>query len=186
MSGTATTPFGPSRAGPGLGAALRAAGIGVGAAAPAGGLPAAGGGVPAASAFDTYKNSTGFTSRLKAGSDAIVGSNASRGGLNSGATLKALQTRGQEIGSAEFSNYLGQLGGLANAGLAAGQTIGSAGSSAGAAGAGAVGAGYGAAAGTMGQGYQNALGSLGYAANSAWDEFSKPGNVLSKATGWGG
>jgi hypothetical protein len=40
---------------------------------------------------------------------AINANQAVRGQLNSGATLKALQERGQNLGSAEFSNYLNTL-----------------------------------------------------------------------------
>lgn len=116
---------------------------------------------------------------------AITGSRAAQGLLNSGGYGKKLMEYGQNLGSGEFANYLAQLGGLANSGLAAGQTIGSAGSQAGASGAGVIANGYGAAAQAQGQGISNALGSLGYAANSAFDKWGGGGNALSKATGWG-
>lgn len=118
-------------------------------------------------AFDNYKNSTGFQTRLKTGSDAITGSAAARGLLNSGSTLKRLTQYGQELGSGEFSNYLGQLGTLSNQGLAAGQTIGSAGSQAGASGAGAISQGYGNAANSNAAGFNDALGNFGYAFDNA-------------------
>jgi len=69
------------------------------------------GGDPAASkaAFDTYKGSTGYDFRLGQGVRALDASAASRGNLLSGAALKSLDQYGQNIGSAEFGNYLGQL-----------------------------------------------------------------------------
>jgi len=63
-------------------------------------------------AFDQYQNSTGYQFRLGQGTQAIDRSAAARGGLNSGATLKALANYGQNIGSAEFGNYLNQLQGV--------------------------------------------------------------------------
>lgn len=79
------------------------------------------GGDPAASqqAFDTYRGSTGYDFRLGEGTKAIERSAAARGGLNSGATLKALARYGQDYGSNEFSNYLGQLQGVIAPGQAA-------------------------------------------------------------------
>lgn len=78
-------------------------------------------------AFNSYKNSTGFQNRLKTGSDAITGNAAAKGLLNSGSTLKGLDTFGQNLGSEEFNNYLKQVGGLASTGLNAAQIIGGAG-----------------------------------------------------------
>lgn len=63
-------------------------------------------------AFDAYQNSTGYQFRLGQGTQAIDRSAAARGGLNSGATLKALERYGQNLGSQEFGNYLGQLNSL--------------------------------------------------------------------------
>lgn len=99
------------------------------------GGPAAGGGGGAQSAFENYLQSTGHQFRLNRGMASIEGSRAAAGALNSGATLRALQEYGQELGTADFQNYLGNLQGLSKQGLAAGQTIASAGSSAGAQGA---------------------------------------------------
>lgn len=78
-------------------------------------------------AFNSYKNSTGFENRLKTGSDAITGSAAAKGLLNSGSTLKGLETFGQNLGSEEFNNYLKQVSGVAEAGLNAGQILSGAG-----------------------------------------------------------
>ena len=88
----------------------------------AGGAGAAGG---ANSAFQNYLNSTGYQFRLGQGIGAIEGSQAVGGALNSGATLRALTKYGQNLGSAEFSNYLNQLGNMNNilgATAAAGQS----------------------------------------------------------------
>lgn len=70
-------------------------------------------------AFQNYLGSTGFRARLKAGTDAIVGSNAARGLLNSGATGVRLQELGQNLASTGFDNYLGQLSGVAGRGAGA-------------------------------------------------------------------
>lgn len=61
-------------------------------------------------AFDNYRNSTGYQFRLGQGMDAINSGYAGRGTLQSGAAMKAISDYGQNTASAEFSNYLGQLG----------------------------------------------------------------------------
>jgi hypothetical protein len=61
-------------------------------------------------AFNTYKNSTGYQFRLNQGMDAINSGYAGRGVLQSGAAMQAINDYGQNMASAEFSNYLGQLG----------------------------------------------------------------------------
>lgn len=66
--------------------------------------------------FDNYLKSTGYNFQLKSGSDAITSSNAAKGLLNSGGTLKALDTFGQNLGSNYFNNYLTQIGGQQTAG----------------------------------------------------------------------
>jgi hypothetical protein len=85
------------------------------------GLLGLGGGDP--QAFDKYKNSTGYQFQLDSGSKAITGNAASRGLLNSGATLKAEQMFGQNLGATTFGNYLGQLSDLAKLSLGAGGLI---------------------------------------------------------------
>lgn len=118
------------------------------------------GGDPAAAraAFENYLGSTGFDFRLNRSLDAITGNRAAGGSLNSGATLRALQERGQQLASQEFANYLGQLGGVAQRGLAAGGAIGGAGSSAGATGASAIASGGRAAADANYQGFSDLIG----------------------------
>jgi len=59
-------------------------------------------------AFENYQNSTGFQFRMGQGMNAITGNAASRGLLNSGATLQGLNDYGQGMGSQEFGNFMGQ------------------------------------------------------------------------------
>ncbi len=61
----------------------------------------------------------------------MLSSNAAKGLLNSGATLKALTKYGQNLGSTTFNNYLSQLGGLSTTGLKAGAVTADAGTSGG-------------------------------------------------------
>lgn len=73
--------------------------------------------------FNNYLGSTGYNFAKQQGSGAITNSAASRGLLNSGATAKALDTFGTGLAQQNFNNYLGQVGGVANAGQTAlGQT----------------------------------------------------------------
>lgn len=88
------------------------------------------GGDPAAakSAFDAYLGSTGYNFMMDQGSHAITGNNAAKGLLNSGSTLKALNTYGQNTGAQYFNNYLGQLQNLvANGNQSAGLISGAGG-----------------------------------------------------------
>ena len=91
-------------------------------------------GDPAAAneAFQRFQDSTGFQFRTDRGIDAITGNRATRGLLNSGGTLKALNDFGQGIGSEEFSNFLAQLGALQGSGLNAAFNTASQGTSGGA------------------------------------------------------
>lgn len=107
-------------------------------------------------AFNNYLGSTGYNFQLQQGQAAVNSNNASKGLLNSGATLKALTRFGQNLGSSAFNNYLTQLSGLATRGLQAGSVIGQAGTAGGATAANATAGGIGGAAGFLG----NALGSL--------------------------
>lgn len=63
-------------------------------------------------AFNNWRNSTGYKFNLDQGLNA-VNSNAYAGGYgNSGATMKALQDRGTQVGNQYFNDYLSQLGGV--------------------------------------------------------------------------
>lgn len=112
------------------------AGYGPGGAAPSG-APAAGGGGAvgvgdAQNAFGKYLDSTGYQFQLGQGQKAITTSNAAKGLLNSGATLKALNNYGQGMAGNYFNNYLGQVNNVAQQGLTAGAAIGGAASQGGA------------------------------------------------------
>lgn len=124
------------------------------------------GGDPAASAagYDNYLSSSGYQSSLQAGQEAITGSAAAAGKLNSGATGKALTRFGQENNQNYFSKYLTQLGGLSTQGLSASQQLaGSAASAAGQTASTLYNAETGSAE-ARDEGYSNALGGFGYAA----------------------
>jgi len=60
-------------------------------------------------------------------SQAVTGQGAASGLLNSGATAKELQSRGTELNSQFFNNYLQQLQGLSGLGLQAGGLVTNAG-----------------------------------------------------------
>jgi len=77
--------------------------------------------------YQRFLDSTGFQSQLQQGSQAITGNNATKGLLDSGATLKALTGYGQNMAKQSFSDYLGQLMGLGNQGLQAGSLLANAG-----------------------------------------------------------
>ncbi len=81
------------------------------------------GGAPAQDeAFQNFLGSTGFRQQLAQGQNAIASSAAARGLLNSGATARRLTEFGQGLAQQGFSNFLGQLGSVANRGIgAAGQ-----------------------------------------------------------------
>lgn len=111
-------------------------------------------------AFQGYQDSTGYQFRLGEGMQAIDRSAAARGGLNSGATLKALQRYGQNMASAEFGNYLNQLQGVINPGQQALQTNASAGQNA----ANAIGSAAMGAAELRGSAYSSLGKNLGKAA----------------------
>lgn len=70
-------------------------------------------------AFAGYRGSTGYDFRTQQGMGAINSNAYARGMGNSGATLKALTNYGQNAASAEFGNYLGQLGGVSASGASA-------------------------------------------------------------------
>lgn len=76
--------------------------------------------------YQNYLNSVGFQGQLRAGQQGITSSRAASGLLGSGSTAKALQAHGNQLGQQNFSNYLTQLGGVANQGLHAGGMMGQA------------------------------------------------------------
>jgi len=75
-------------------------------------------------AFNQYQNSDGYKFRMGQGEQAVQRSAAARGGLNSGATLKALMEYGQGVGSDEFQRYYGDLAGMSGTGASMATTTG--------------------------------------------------------------
>lgn len=71
-------------------------------------------------AFDNWRQSTGYQFGLNEGIKAINGNAATEGILNSGDTLKALNTYGQNYANTQYGNYVNQLQGLLGSGLQAG------------------------------------------------------------------
>ncbi len=60
-------------------------------------------------AFGQYRDSTGYQFQLDEGNRAMDRTAAARGGLQSGAALKAGQRYGQQLGSSAFQTYLNNL-----------------------------------------------------------------------------
>jgi hypothetical protein len=77
--------------------------------------------------FDNWRNSTGYQFGLDQGREAITGSAASKGLLNSGATAKALTKFGTGYANQQFGNYFNQVLGLGNQGNQAAGVLTSAG-----------------------------------------------------------
>lgn len=73
--------------------------------------------------FDNYLQKAGFAPAMRQLSQSITGQGAASGILNSGATAKALQTRGTELNQQFYNNYLQQLAGLSGLGLQAGNLV---------------------------------------------------------------
>lgn len=88
------------------------------------------GGTAANDAFQKYLDSTGYKFQMDQGSNAITNNAAAKGLLNSGATLKALNNYGQNMGGQYFNNFLQQLMGYGNQGIQAGQVLSGAGQTA--------------------------------------------------------
>ncbi len=73
--------------------------------------------------YDTYLKNAGYAPAMRQLSQGITGQGAASGLLNSGATAKALQTRGTELNQGFFNNYLQQLAGLSGLGLQGGGLV---------------------------------------------------------------
>lgn len=69
--------------------------------------------------YSDFEKSPGYLFRLQQGQKAIERSAAARGGLYSGATMKALDTYSQGVASDEFGNYVNRLSALAGIGQSA-------------------------------------------------------------------
>lgn len=77
--------------------------------------------------FDNFKNSSGYNFIRDEGVRGIEGSQASKGLLNSGSTLKGITNYSSGLASQFLDKYLAQLQGLSQTGLGAAQVIGGAG-----------------------------------------------------------
>lgn len=73
--------------------------------------------------YNNYLQQAGYAPAMRQLSQQITGQGAASGLLNSGATAKALQTRGAEINQGFYNNYLQQLAGLSGLGLQAGGLV---------------------------------------------------------------
>ncbi|REF72388.1 hypothetical protein [Paracoccus versutus] len=71
------------------------------------------------SAYGGFTATPGYEFRLQSGNESINALAGARGGLNSGATLKALADYNQNIASEEYGNYLNRLAGLTDMGASA-------------------------------------------------------------------
>lgn len=80
-----------------------------------------------ADAFNQYKNSAGYQATEHAGTDAITNSQAAKGLLGSGGTLKSISRFGTDLTNQYFNNYLDRLTGQSSQGLQAGALISGAG-----------------------------------------------------------
>lgn len=86
-----------------------------------------GGGPAQDAAFQKFRDNSGYDFQKEQGIKAIEGSQAARGMLNSGATLKSLDKFGQGLASSSLDSYLQNIFKLGNLGLGAGNLLASAG-----------------------------------------------------------
>lgn len=77
--------------------------------------------------FDAYKKNAGYDFQLNQGDQAIAGTAAAKGLLNSGSTQKALARFQSGLGSTMYNNWLERLASAAGIGLGTGNTLTSAG-----------------------------------------------------------
>lgn len=85
--------------------------------APAPAAPAKNAAQAASEAYEIFKQSTGYQTRLDEGYRGINSAYAAKGTLQSGAALKSALRYGQDYASNEFGNYLGYLGNQQGVGL---------------------------------------------------------------------
>lgn len=119
--------------------------------------------------YGGFQRSQDYLFGLREGTNAIEASAAARGGLFSGATMRDLNTFGQDYGSQRRDAYLNRLAGVADTGMNAAQMSGNAAmAAAGNMSNALAGAGNAAAAGAIGRGnawadgITNALGAWNY------------------------
>lgn len=120
-------------------------------------------------AFAQFRNTPGYQFGLDEGRNQVEASAAARGGLNSGATLKALQRYGNDYADQQgFTPYMNRLASLWGGAQTAGSNIGNYGSN------------FGQQAGSAMQNAGRARASSTYASGQAW------GNALEDLAGFGG
>lgn len=85
------------------------------------------GGAAQTQGFDNFRNSSGYDFIRDQGVQGIEGSQAAKGMLNSGSTLKAITGYSSNLANNFLSQYLQQLQGLSQTGLSAANVIGGAG-----------------------------------------------------------
>lgn len=112
-------------------------------------------------AFENFQRSTGFQAALRAGTQAIEGSQAARGLLESGSTLAALQERGQGLAQRGFMGFLANLQNLAGLGAGAATNVARQIASGGRAAAGATAQGDAALQSGLGQAAQGVFSRIG-------------------------
>lgn len=103
-------------------------------------------------AYGGFQKTPGYDFRLNEGLDAIQAGAAARGGLYSGAAMKALQQHGQDYATSEYTPYLNRLAGMTDMGSAAAGNMANAGAN--------MGAGVGSALASKGN--AQAAGSIGF------------------------
>lgn len=82
-----------------------------------------GGGAGQDQAFQNFRDNSGYDFQMDQGTRAITGSNAAKGLLNSGSTVKGLATFGQGLADQSLNSYLDKIFQLGNLGLGAGGLI---------------------------------------------------------------
>lgn len=111
--------------------------------------------------FSGFEASPGYQFRLSEGLKATERSAAARGGLRSGATLKALQRYGEGLASSEYENYANRLAAMAGIGQSATGSTAAAGAQ---------------AAGGISSAYQNA-------GNARASAYQNTGNAINQTVG---
>lgn len=81
-------------------------------------------------AFDNYKNSSNYNFIQDQGVRGITSSNAAKGLLGSGSTLRGIADYSSNLAGNFLNNYMSQLSGLSQSGIQAGQVLSSAGNTA--------------------------------------------------------
>lgn len=143
------------------------------------GAPATGAPQSLSAIYDQWRNTPGYQFGLQEGNRSIEASAAARGGLNSGATLKALQKYGRDYADQQgYRPYMNDLSNLFGGAQQAVGNIGNAGQS------------YGSQAGSAYQNAANARAQSTYNQGQAWqDGINGAGyfaNKFGQGQGWWG